>query len=296
MRILVTGGTGFVGREVVRQLSGVGNKVTCLVRDTGRARSILPDKVQLHRGELSDAGSLKSALNECDAVIHLAGIIQERGRSTFEQIHVRGTAVLLKAAVEAGIKRFVHMSALGSRPDAVSRYHRTKYRAEEAVRESGMDWTIFRPSVIFGPGDQFFNLLGKFIRSMPVVPVIGPGNSRIQPIGVTKVAACFALSVGNPETYGKIYELGGSEVLTYNQVYEIIARVLGKQKKYIHVPIGMVKPGAFLMESFLPKPLITREQLIMLQEDNLCDPSEAAQEFGLEPETFEEGIRAYLHP
>jgi len=296
MKIFVTGGTGFVGREVVRQLHGVGHKVRCLVRDAERAKRSLPPAIELHTGDLTDPSSVKGGLKECQAVVHLVGIILEKGRSTFERIHVQGTEDLLKATTEAGIRRYIHMSALGSRPNALSRYHQTKYRAEQAVTQSGLDWTIFRPSAIFGPGDQFINLLARIILSAPVVPVIGRGESRIQPISVRNVASCFALAVGNPLSYRKIYELGGPRRLTYNQIYQIIARILDKKKASVHIPVPLIKPGALISEWLLPNPPITREQLIMIQEDNVCDPSEAVHDFGLELQDFEEGIREFLKP
>ncbi|MBI3595735.1 MAG: complex I NDUFA9 subunit family protein [Nitrospirae bacterium] len=296
MRIFVTGGTGFVGREVVRQLHGVGHKVHCLVRDPERARRLLPAAVELRPGDLTDPSSLSAGVKECQAVVHLVGIIVEKGRSTFERIHVQGTEDLLKAAAEAGIRRFIHMSALGSRPKAASRYHQTKYLAEQAVIQRGGDWTIFRPSVIYGPGDQFVNLLARIIKSAPVVPVIGTGESRVQPISVRNVASCFALAVGNPLSYRKIYELGGPQRLTYNQIYQIIAEVLEKKKKAVHIPIPLVKPGALISELLLPKPPITREQLILLQEDNVCDSTDAVHDLGLELLRFEEGVREFLKP
>ncbi|HET6465856.1 MAG TPA: complex I NDUFA9 subunit family protein [Nitrospiria bacterium] len=296
MKIFVTGGTGFVGREIVRQLHGVGHKVRCLVRDAERARRLLPPDVELYSGDLNDSQGLAAGVKECQAVIHLVGIIVEKGRSTFERIHVQGTEDLLKATAEARIRRFIHMSALGSRPNAPSRYHQTKYRGEQAVIQSGLDWTIFRPSVVFGPGDQFVNLLARIIQSAPVVPVIGRGESRIQPISVRNVASCFALAVGNQLSYRKIYELGGPRRLTYNQIYQIIARVLNKKKKAVHIPVPWVKPGALISEWLLPNPPITREQLIMLQEDNICDPTDAVQDFGLELQDFEEGVREFVKP
>lgn len=296
MRIFVTGGAGFVGREVVRQLCGAGHKVCCLVRDAERAKRVLPAAVELHPGDLIEPESFKAGLCECQAVIHLVGIIVEKGQATFERVHVQGTEDLLRAASAAGIRRFVHMSALGSRPDAKSRYHRTKYQAEQAVIQSGLDWTIFRPSVIFGPGDQFVNLLARIIKSAPVVPVIGEGESRIQPISVRNVASCFALAVGDPVSHRKVYELGGPQRLTYNQIYQIIARVLEKKKKAVHIPIPLVKPGALISEWLLPNPPITREQLIMLQEDNICDSTDAVHDFSLELLSFEEGIREFLKP
>jgi len=296
VRIFVTGGTGFVGREVVRQLQGVGHKVNCLVRDPERARRLLPAAVELCPGDLTEPSSLSAGLKECQAVIHLVGIIVEKGRSTFERIHVQGTEDLLKTVTEAGIRRFIHMSALGSRPNTPSRYHQTKYRAEQAVTQSGLDWTIFRPSAIFGPGDLFINLLARIIQSAPIVPVIGRGESRIQPISVRNVASCFALAIGNPLSHRKIYELGGPRRLTYNQIYKIIARVLDKKKASVHIPVPLVKPGALISEWLLPNPPITREQLIMIQEDSVCDPSEAVHDFGLELQDFEEGIREFIKP
>lgn len=294
MRIFVTGGTGFVGRVVVRQLQSVGNKIYCLVRNPGRARQVLPPEVELQQGDLTDPEGFKPALKECEAVIHLVGIIFEKGRSTFERIHIKGTADLLTAASEARVTRFVHMSALGSRPGAVSRYHQTKYKAEQAVIQSGMDWTIFRPSIIYGPRDQFVNVLARVIRWAPVIPIIGAGEGRLQPISVDNVAACFALAVGNPASHRKIYNLGGPQALTYNQICAIITNVLGKRKRTVHIPTALVKPAAVVAEWLLPRPPMTREQLIMLEEDYVCDPTEAIGDFGLELQGFEAGIQVYL--
>jgi NADH dehydrogenase len=261
-----------------------------------QAKPLLPAIVELQPGDLTDPEGFKAGLKECQAVIHLVGILVEKGGATFERIHHQGTADLLRAASEAGVRRVVHMSALGSRPDAKSRYHQTKYQAEQAVIQSGLDWTIFRPSVIFGPGDQFVNLLARIIQSAPVLPIIGPGESRIQPISVRNVASCFALAVGDSRSHRKIYELGGPQRLTYNQVYQIISEVLKKKKKAVHIPIPLVTPGALIAELLLPNPPITREQLIMLQEDNICDSTDAVHDFSLELLSFEDGIREFLKP
>jgi uncharacterized protein YbjT (DUF2867 family) len=296
VNIFVTGGTGFVGREIVRQLHGIGHRVRCLVRDVERAKAVLPSSVALHPGDLSDPESLADGVKGCQSVIHLVGIIVEKGRSTFERVHVQGTQDMVRAAARGEIRQFIHMSALGSRDDAPSRYHQTKYRAEQIVKGSGMDWTIFRPSVIFGPGDRFVNLLARIIQSSPVVPVIGRGETKIQPISVRNVASCFALAVGNPVSYQEIYELGGPQRLTYMQVYQIISNILEKKKKSIHIPISLIKPGALISELLLPRPPITREQLKLLQEDNICDSINAIRDFNLEFQGFEEGVREFLKP
>jgi len=296
VNIFVTGGTGFVGREIVRQLHGIGHRVRCLVRDADRAKAVLPSSVALHPGDLMDPDCLADGVKGCQAVIHLVGIIVEKGRSTFERVHVQGTQDLVAAAARGEIRQFIHMSALGSRADAPSRYHQTKYRAEQIVIGSGMDWTLFRPSVIFGPGDRFVNLLARIIQSSPVVPVIGRGETKIQPISVRNVASCFALAVGNPVSYKKIYDLGGPQRLTYIQVYQIISDILEKKKKSFHIPISLIKPGALISELLLPKPPITREQLKLLQEDNTCDSINAIRDFNLEFQGFEEGVREFLKP
>ncbi|HEY4485848.1 MAG TPA: complex I NDUFA9 subunit family protein [Nitrospiria bacterium] len=295
MKIFVTGGTGFVGNEVVRQLLAVGYRVRCLVRDPARALQRLPAAVELIQGDLCDPAGYRAALDGCEAVIHLVGIIVEKGGATFELVHAKGTADLVRAAGEFRIKRFVHMSALGSRPDTESRYFRTKHEAEQSVLRSGMKTTIFRPSVIFGPEDHFVNVLAGIIRLAPIIPVIGDGERKVQPIFIGDVASCVGLSVGNPESHGKIYSLGGPKVMTYNQLHQSIAQALGLQKRLAHMPIALAKVGAVLAER-LPRPPITREQLILLQEDNICDPSDAIKDFRLELKEFDVGIREYLKP
>ncbi len=296
MMIFLTGGTGFVGREVVRQLLAAGNRVRCLVRDADRARRVLPNRVELHTGDLTQPETVARGLKDCEAVIHLVGIIIEKGRNTFERVHVEGTRNLVAAAGEAGISRFVQMSALGSRPNAASRYHQTKFAAEQAVISSGLKWTIFRPSVIFGAGDRFVNRLAQIIRIAPVVPILGDGEGRLQPISVANVGSGFALAVGNPVSHGKTYSLAGPERFRMIEVLQIIMKVLGVEKKMIHIPIGLVRPGASLSEWILPRPPITRDQLIMLLEDNVGDSSDAIHDFSLELNKFESGIKEYLKP
>ena len=296
MKIFVTGGTGFVGREVVLQLLAAGYKVRALVRDPQRAKGILPNVVELYHWDLTRPEGIRQGLMDCQAVVHLVGIIVESGGVTFEELHVQGTRHMLRAAEEEGIRRFVYMSALGSRPDARSRYHQTKYRAEELVGQSSLDWTIFRPSVIFGPNDRFVNRLARIIRRAPFVPVINTGNAKLQPISVSDVAACIVLSIGNPKSIGKVYELSGPQVLSYNRLYTVIMEAMHLQKPTIHLPTGLIKPAVLLLELILSRPPLTRDQLIMLGEDNVCDSSRAVSDFGLELKPFVEGIRDYLRP
>jgi len=294
VKIFLTGATGFVGREVVRQLHGVGHKVRCLVRDPEKAKQLLPVNVELHPGDLMVPESFSEGVNGCQTVIHLVGIIVEKGRSTFERIHIQGTRNVVDASSRGEIRQFIFMSALGSRKSARTRYHQTKHDAEQVIIRSGMNWTIFRPSIIFGPGDRFVNRLAGMIRSFPIVPVIGRGASRIQPIAVRDVASCLALAIGNPVSQGRIYELGGPGRLTYFQVYQLLAGILEKQRRFIHIPISLIRPGAFLLERIMSRPPITREQLMLLQEDNICDPIDAIRDFNLVFQDFEEGVREYI--
>src|SRR5580698_3750127 len=178
MRVFLTGASGFVGREVFRQLRAAGHSVRVLSRRPQSDRALADREVR--PGDVTDAASFAGGMAGMDAVVHLVGIINEIGANTFENVHTRGTEILLAAAREAGVKRFVHMSALGTRPNAASRYHKSKWAAEELVRNSGLDWTIFRPSIIYGREDQFVNLFARISRWSPVLPIIGDGSSKLQ--------------------------------------------------------------------------------------------------------------------
>src|SRR5437879_1854498 len=173
MKVFVTGATGFVGEDIVRQLHGAGHSIRILVRDPNSRHAqeaISRYGAAIHPCNVLDARSLEGALSGCKAVIHLVGIISEVGQNTFENVHTRGTQNMVTAAQQAGVRRFVQMSALGTRPDAVSPYHQTKWAAEELVRRSGLQFTVFRPSLIYGRRDHFVNLFAKIIRFSPVVP------------------------------------------------------------------------------------------------------------------------------
>ncbi len=224
-RILVTGATGFVGRNVVRELLARGITPVCLVRSPRKLFAQHPevsrDRFATVTGSLSDRGVLRDAAEHSDAVIHLVGIIIARRLKgqTFAGVHVRGTRNVVVAAREAGLTRYIHMSALGARADAVSEYHRTKWEAEEYVRQSGLDWTVFRPSLIHGPDGEFMSLMKRFICGLvpPVIPYFGTGQAKLQPVFVKDVAHCFVEALFRPETVGQTFELraspGGSLLL-----------------------------------------------------------------------------------
>jgi NADH dehydrogenase len=292
MRIFIAGGTGFVGAYLVEALRERGHQLRLLVhsRSSGVASDI--DQVE---GDVTRQESFGQAVNGCDAVINLVGIIREfpsRG-ITFECLHVQATANMLAATGQVGIHRFLQMSALGTRPDAVSRYHETKFRAEELVRSSGLDVTILRPSLIYGPGDAFINMLAGQLRLAPIMPVIGSGTYRLQPIHAVDVARCFALALEMPETIGGCYGVCGNNRLSYLELLDAVAQAMGKPAPLkLRVPLGLMKLIIPVMQH-LPQFPITMDQLQMLIEENICD-GHWKQVFRFEPRDFRKGIQAYL--
>jgi NADH dehydrogenase len=233
-----------------------------------------------------------------DAVIHLVGIISEVGQSTFENVHINGTRNLVAATRNAGVRRLVHMSALGTRPGAASRYHQTKWTAEEMVREGGLEFTIFRPSLIYGPHDHFVNLFANIIRCSPVVPVMGRRDARFQPVAVEVVAAAFVKALTEPKAVGVTYDLAGPETFTLAALIEAILTVMGRRRLQVRVPEGLARAQAALLEFIFPRvlgqaPPLNRDQLIMLDENNVGNAGPAVELFGLRQVPFREGIARY---
>jgi len=301
VKVFVTGATGFVGQAIFLRLQAAGHSARILVRpDSPRARALPADpRTETRQGDILDASTLPGALAGVDAVIHLVGIISEVGKSTFENVHQRGTENMVRAAQKAGVRRFVHMSALGTQPGAVSRYHRSKWAAEEIVRASRLDYTIFRPSIIYGPGDGFVNLFAGIARWSPVLPVMGSGQSRFQPIAVEDVAGCFVRALSEGRSVGETCDLCGTEVFTLNEILDVILEVTGRKRLKLHVPLWLAWIQAALLEFAFPVLLwkaapLNRDQLVMLREDNIGDSQAAIELFGLKPVLFREGIGRYL--
>lgn len=292
MKIFIAGGTGFVGGHLKRELQKRGHELRLLVHRRGRDGDKGVEQVE---GDVTALESFVQALNGCDAVINLVGIIREfpSREVTFERLHVQATANMLAATQKAGIRRYLQMSALGTRPDAVAGYHKTKFRAEELVRASGLDWTIMRPSLIYGPKDAFINMLAGQLRMVPVMPLIGDGTYRLQPIHGDDVARCFALALEMPETIGQCYELCGNDRLSYVDLLDNIAAAMGKSPPIKPcMPLGLMKLAVSVMQHLPPFP-ITMDQLQMLIEENICD-GRWKETFHFEPRNFKEGIREYL--
>ncbi len=296
-KVFVTGGSGFVGQAVVEELLSRGYAVNALSN-----RHAITGGVTGFKGSLFDTAVLEDAMRGCDAVIHLVGIIMEKGDATFERVHHQGTRRVVDAAKRVGIKRYVQMSALGTRDGAVSEYHKTKYLAEQYLRASGLDWTIIRPSLIHGPRGEFMKMEAKWCRGtappflfMPYfgAGLLGTGGAgMLQPVFVGDVAKAFVDAREKPGTIGEVYPLGGPNQLTWYQFHQAVAHAIsGKKRLVIALPAWYAKALTKFVPAFLLP--FNESQVIMSQENNTCDISKAVEDFGWEPQPFEPTLASY---
>jgi NADH dehydrogenase len=301
LKVLVTGGTGFVGTHLVNSLLRRGHAVAVLSRRPESARNRYNLPVEAVPGDVLDRASLDRALDGREAVIHLVGIIWEKGSQTFDRVHREAPERLVAAMNETRVRRLLHMSAMGSFEDSPSLYGRTKAAGQKAVQGSDLSWTVFRPSIIFGPGDGFVSLLARIIRDNPAfIPVIGDGRTRFMPVSVYDVARVFADSLEKPETIRQSFEVGGPDTFALNDLYREIAAAVGKGRKpLVHLPLWWGRMLAAAFESlarrgWIDSPPLTRDQLKSLSRDNTGDVSETLRVFGGEWKPLRPGIREYL--
>ena len=290
--ILVTGGTGFVGPKVVHALRAQEREVRCLVRKPGRARTLKAWGCEVVQGDVTDAESMRRAAEGCEAVVHLVAIITG-SPADFDRVMNGGTQNAVAAAKAAGVRRFVLMSALGvsEQTRTLVPYYEAKWAMEEAVRDSGIEHVVFRPSFVFGRDGGGLPLFVRQVRWSPVTPVLGSGERRLQPIWVEDVAAHFAGAVDLPAAANRTFDLVGPDRVTWNELYDRIARTLGKRRGQVHVPIPLARTGAAVIER-LPRAPLTRDQLTMLEAgDNVGDPVPAREAFGIEPIGLDEQLR-----
>lgn len=281
--ILVTGSSGFLGRNVVKALRTRGESVRCLVRSPSRAGIITSYGVELAYGDILDPASLKDAMKGVDAVAHLVAIIRERGRSTFDLINRQGTANVVAAAREADVRHVVHVSAIGVQENPAYPYLNSKWQGEQEVINGGVGYTIIRPSILFGPGDEFINTLAGVVRAFPVVPVAGNGRVRFQPISVEEVGGIVSTVAGNPRFTGRIIEVGGPDHLSYNEILDIISRTLGVKRLKLYLSARLMRAMTRVMEKVLPNPPATTSQLEMLSLDNVTDLDSVERNFRMKP-------------
>ncbi|GMQ81461.1 MAG: NAD(P)H-binding protein [Rhodothermia bacterium] len=303
-RVLVTGGTGFVGGYIVRNLFENGYDVRVIARSNPRQtdNSTNSGHYETVHGDILDSSALLKAAEGCDAIIHLVGIIEENPRRgvTFDSIHVEGTTNIVGAARSVGARCFIHMSANGVAEHGPTAYQRTKWQAENLVRNAGFErWTIFRPSLIFGkpaPGRTEFGtrIIETLIKPFPIWPIPGRGEYRLQPVAVEDVATAFVNALGNQKHSGKTYCVGGPENFTYIEILDMLSRAIGKKPRpKLFQPIWAMRPIISLLAptGILP---ITPAQLELLIGGNTCDSNEFRDEFGLQLTPFGADSLSYL--
>jgi NADH dehydrogenase len=281
--ILVTGGTGFVGGHVVHELRGRDLPVRCLVRDLRSGAKLAAWGCELVEGDVTHVESLRKAAAGVDAVVHLVAIRQGR-RDQFQRIMVDGTRDLLAAAGDAGVRRFVHMSALGTSEETkdLVPYYGAKWKNEQQVQESGIPYVLFRPSFVFGPDGGILPTFVKLARLTPVTPIIGSGRQRIQPIWADDLAKYFADGLERDDAADRTFELGGPDIVSWNEFWERLKRVRGIRRPSLHVPVGLMKVNALLTERLPGDIPLTRDLLKMLEHgDNVVSDQAAVRTFQL---------------
>jgi uncharacterized protein YbjT (DUF2867 family) len=290
--ILVTGGTGFVGPKIVHRLRAEDRPVRCLVRDPDRGKELAAWGCELAQGDVTEPDSVRRAAKGCEVVVHLVAIIQGKPEQ-FERVMVQGLKNVVDAAKGVGVRRFVLMSALGTSEQTkdLSPYFGAKWRMEQAVKDSGLEHVTFRPSFIFGKGGGALKTFTRVVRLSPVIPVFGAGDQRVQPIWIEDVAEYYAAAIDLPEAASRTFELGGPDIVTYEELYDRIKRTLGKRRPKLHVPFGVMRVNAAILEA-LPGPSpITRDQLKMIAVDNVISNDEAQQTFHVDLLPLDEQLR-----
>ena len=298
--ILVVGGTGFVGAGIVREFAQRDKPVAVLSRNPDRHRDRFPGlNVEFRRGDVTEPGSLKDALAGIETVISSqqfpnSPIESPKKGYTFEKVDAEGTENLVQAAKAAGVKRFVYLSGVGAAPDAARHWFRAKWRAETAVRESGMIYTIIRPSWVFGPEDVALNRFLGMSRYLPFVPLIGnAGKQRLQPVFVDDVARAVAESLEKPAADNQVFEIGGPDVLTMTEIVKAALEVAGRRRPLLAAPKSLMKLMASVIQ-FAPGRPLTPDAVDFITMDALADPSEIEAGLGIKMTPLREALATYL--
>jgi uncharacterized protein YbjT (DUF2867 family) len=294
--IFIAGATGFVGGYLVHDLLSKGFKLKCLVRSNKAAEALSSKGVEVVRGDITDPVSLRSILQPEDFVIHLVGIIEEKEKATFQTVHVDGTANLVAEAIKTGVGHFFYQSALGADRESWSGYLRTKAEAEQVVMQSGLNYTIFRPSLIIGPWDGFTKKMAEMIKLSPVIPIPGEGRSKFQPVYIRDWIRCLEMVLDEPENFRSTYDIGGPEQLSYREIVEALAAAMGRRKTVFRIPMGLMKISASLLATVLSSPPVTGDQLRLLEMDNICDPDAVEKSFGFRPMKYEDALKEFVRP
>jgi len=300
--VTLFGGAGFVGRYAVKRLADAGARLVVPGRDPGKALFLKPmgdvGQIALVQANIRDDASVAAAVEGAEAVVNLVGVLFSRGRQSFAAVHAQGAERIAKAARAAGVSRLVHVSAIGAAAASRADYARSKAAGEAAVRAAFPDATIIRPGIVFGPEDDFFNRFAALARLSPVLPLIGGGETRFQPVYVGDAAEAIARILDRPETAGRTFELGGPRVYTFRELMEIVLRQTGRKCLLVPVPAAIASFKAWFLEA-LPKPPLTRDQVRMLADDNVVGGSGESdigtfKALGIEPTPIETVLPTYM--
>ncbi len=294
MKVLITGATGFVGTALRRRLKALGYDVRVFVRPRSVAKIDVTEGLEIVAGDVLDSHACLRVTDGVDAVVHLVGIRRENREvgTTYEALHTEATFNVADAARRQGVGRFIYLSGLGARENARSRYHLTKWESEGVVQRTGMRWTIFRPSVIFGPGDEFHPLVADLVQRR-VVPIVDGGRSLLQPVSIENVVDALAASLSTPESQGQVYEMGGPDRVPFIDIVTRVARHLEVWPNYANVSSRLMKPMVKMLQRCRSFPL-TYDELLMMLEDNVCDTGPVTATFGITLDGYLEHLDALL--
>lgn len=296
--VTVVGGSGFIGRYVVQRFARAGAVVRVATRHPASAQFLKPmgdvGQVTPILTNIRNAESLARAVAGADVVVNLVGILHEGGKQRFQAVQADGPAALGRAAAAAGVSRLVHVSAIGADANGAASYARTKALGEQGLRAAFPAATVLRPSVVFGPEDNFFNMFAALARLPMPLPLIGGGGTRFQPVYVGDVADAVVACVADPATAGQTYELGGPQVYTFRQLLEVMLKEIDRKRPLVSVPFALARLQATFLE-LLPKPLLTRDQVRLLERDNVVGAGALGfKELGMTPTPLEAILPTYL--
>src|SRR4051812_21696397 len=294
MKVLVTGGTGVVGRAVVPELLEKGYAVRLLSRSADEGAKEFPARVESWPASISDQNDLRGCAEGCELVVHVAGIMEELPPTlTYEAVNVEGTRLIMREAERCKVGRFIYVSSLGAEA-GTSPYHRSKRRAEEIVRSFAGGWIILRPGNVYGPGDDVISVLLTMVRSLPVVPVIGSGDDKFQPIWVDDLAAAVSESARRTDLHGRVLELAGEDRTTLNELFDKLSEITGRDPARVPIPSFIASAGITVASLLGVKVPLTESQLTMLSEGNVIrTPGTNALTgvFGITPTPLDTGLR-----
>lgn len=292
--ILVTGANGFVGRHLIEGLRQKGEVVRAFVRSEEKGRELQGKGCEIALGDIRDKVSIERALEGVSSVYHLIGIRREKGKDTFEDVNYIGTKNLVDAMQVKGVSRLVFISIVKVSPNTNSRYLLSKWKAEEAIRASNLKYTIFRSTVIYGPGGESFTNLANIVMSAPIIPVIGSGRYLMQPLYVKDLVSVLVKTLGDDQAINEQFEIGGPQALEFDRVLDEMARIFGKKRIKLHMPLLLTRPFLSIGEKIVPGSLLplTNDELDLLLIDTVCNPNIVKKRFNITLTPLTDGLKA----